>query len=307
MARYRKIDPKVWNDQKFMSLTNNGKLIFFYILTHPALAACGAMRASIPGLAAELKWDEKDFREAFHELLDKDMLKHDSEACFIWFPKFLKYNRPESPNVTKAWATSLDYLPECSMKTELIQMVKVFLEGLNKAFQKAFEEGLGKALPYQKQKQKQKKKKIPAGKSAGLPFFESDKKTAQAKKKPRTYTSSEPAYELSELLFNSILKNSPQSRMHSYQNGQKEDALQSWAVDIDLLLRKDLRKQEVIKEVILFSTGDDFWSSNILSGRSLRKQWDKLVKQMTKSKTSVSKTSDAPGEYYLNGRRLPTA
>lgn len=280
MARYRKIDTRIWNDAKFMDLSKDGKLAFVYLLTHPNLTALGAMRTSIPGLAAEIQWTLEAFAKAFREAFDKGMVKHDERASFLWVPNFLKYNGPESPNVVKAWAKSFDLLPECSMKTELHQAVKDYTKGLPKAFVQAYNEAFRKSMPNQEQEQEQEK--IPAGKSAGLPFSESDKKTDKAKKNPRIFTANEPAYELSELLFNSILKNSPQSRMHSYQNGQKETTLQGWAVDIDLLLRKDLRAPEVIKEVIVFSTGDDFWSSNILSGRSLRKQWDKLVKQMTK-------------------------
>lgn len=307
MARYRKIDTRIWNDAKFMDLSKDGKLAFIYLLTHPNLTALGAMRTSIPGLAAEIQWTLEDFTKAFREAFDKGMLKHDERASFLWVPNFLKYNGPESPNVVKAWAKSFDLLPECSMKTELHQAVKDYVEGLPKAFMEAYGEAFRKSMPNQEQEQEQERKN-PAGKSAGLPFSESDKKPSQGKKKPPTFTTSDPAYELSAHLFNSILKNSPQSRMHSYQNGQKEAALQSWAVDIDLLLRKDQQNPEVIKEVILFSARDDFWSSNILSGRSLRKQWDKLVKQLSQQEAKASSGKTAkPGEYFLHGRRLPTA
>jgi len=161
VAKYRKIDSRIWNDQKFRDLSDQGKLVFFFLLTHPYMTALGAMRSTIPGLAAELGWTEKAFREAFLEISNKGMSKHDSESCFLWMPNFLKYNKPESPNVVKAWLSSLDLLPECNMKQELIQEVKGFTEGLPESFNKALPEVFAKSMPYQEQEQEQDKEKIP--------------------------------------------------------------------------------------------------------------------------------------------------
>lgn len=138
MGKYRKVDPKIWNDAKFRSLSDNGKLVFFFLLTHPHMTPLGAMRASIPGLAWEMGWKEK----AFREVLSKAMAKADEKACFVWLPKFLKYNKPESPNVVKAWLKCIDDLPECDMKNEALQKVKAFL----KALPETFLEALPKAL-----------------------------------------------------------------------------------------------------------------------------------------------------------------
>lgn len=151
MSRYRKIDPRIWNDAKFASLSDNAKLVFFMLLTHPNMTALGAMRATIPGLAAELNWTTEAFREAFGEALAKAMAKHDERACLIVLPRFLKYNSPESPNVTKAWIGAIDLLPECDLKTEVIQQAKAYAEGLPEAFGKAFREAFAKAMPNQEQ------------------------------------------------------------------------------------------------------------------------------------------------------------
>lgn len=169
MARYRKIDTRIWNDAKFRTLSDNGKLAFFFLLTHPHMTSLGAMRGTIRGLASEIGWGEKLFRESFREISERDMAEHDEVACFIGLPNFLKYNSPESPNVVKSWVDSLDLLPECNHKVRLLQRVKAFAEGLSegfaKALPKAFDcdsetEGLGEAfrkgMPYQEQEQEHK-------------------------------------------------------------------------------------------------------------------------------------------------------
>src|SRR5690606_31980160 len=61
-------------------------------------------------------------------------------------PNFLKYNPPANPNVVKAWAKSLDLLPECALRALVIQRAKAFAEGLGKPFAKALPEPFGK--PY---------------------------------------------------------------------------------------------------------------------------------------------------------------
>lgn len=67
MAKYRKVDPRIWNDGKFMDLSDSGKLALFFVLTHPNMTAVGAMRHTIPGLAAELGWTSEAFAKAFRK------------------------------------------------------------------------------------------------------------------------------------------------------------------------------------------------------------------------------------------------
>lgn len=158
MAHYRKIDVRIWNDAKFRALSDDGKLLFFFILTHPHLTALGAMRATVDGLAAELGWKREAFLKAFREALSKGLLEHDEQACFISAPNFLRYNRPESPNVVKSWAGALDLLPECSSKAMLLKRVKAFTEGLPEGFAKALPEAFSKGMPNQEQEHKQEHK-----------------------------------------------------------------------------------------------------------------------------------------------------
>ena len=152
MAKFRKIDPRIWNDAKFRDLSDRGKLVFLMLLTHPHMTSIGAMRGTVEGLASELCWPAKAFREAFREALAKGIAKHDERAALIWLPNFLKYNAPESPNVVKAWIGALDLLPECDLKLQAIQRSKDSAKALPEAFGKAFEEAFGKAfaktMPY---------------------------------------------------------------------------------------------------------------------------------------------------------------
>ncbi|KKM23234.1 hypothetical protein LCGC14_1617300 [marine sediment metagenome] len=56
----------------------------------------------------------------------------------------------------------------------------------------------------------------------------------------------------------------------------------TWATDIDLILRIDKRTSEKLQEVIDWCQQDNFWQNNILSPAKLRKQLDRLELQMAK-------------------------
>lgn len=154
MAKYRKISPRIWNDAKVRDLSDKGKLAFLFLLTHPTMTPFGAIRANIPGLAFELGWTPRSFRAAMNQLCEKGMAVFDEAANLIWFPNFLKYNRPESPNVIKSWAGAFEDLPECSLRdaigNALVKLAaslgNAFLEAFREAFSEAFAESLGEDL-----------------------------------------------------------------------------------------------------------------------------------------------------------------
>lgn len=147
MARYRKIDPRIWNDEKFRLLGDDGQIVFFFLLTHPNQTALGAMRATMPGLAAEKGWALKRFQGPFEQIQANGMAVYDDGAACVWLPNFVRYNDPESPNVVKSWVRALDFIPECAVRRRAIvqagHAVRVLAdkkEGFKKAFAEAFPE-----------------------------------------------------------------------------------------------------------------------------------------------------------------------
>jgi hypothetical protein len=215
VSRYRKIDPRVWNDEKFRSLSDKAKLVFFFVLTHPHMTALGAMRASAPGLAAEIQWPTEAFGKAFGELLSKGMCKHDERASFLWLPNFLKYNAPESPNVVKSWTQSADLLPECQMKAELFGTVKGLVEALPEAFRKALPEAFAKSMPNQEQEQEQESKKSAKASDVCSPHSKK-RKRCDAAMEPEAFThwyESYPRHEARADALKAWLKVNPDSTL----------------------------------------------------------------------------------------------
>ena len=164
MAKYRKVSTQIWNDTKFRDLTDDGKMVFLFILTHPHMTSLGGMRATTQGLAAELGWSFDKFSKGFAEPFRKGMVKYDETASCIVLPNFLKHNPPENPNVVKSWSKAADMIPECELKYQIISDAKTLCEGLKENFRKAFvnafetvSKGFAKPfrIPEQEQEQEQ--------------------------------------------------------------------------------------------------------------------------------------------------------
>jgi hypothetical protein len=156
-VKYRKIDTRIWNDERVRSLSDDGKLGFLFVLTHPGMTAVGAMRGTLTGLAAELGWPARRFEKALAPAIEAGMVEVNAGASFIGLKRFLRYNQPESPNVAKAWASSLELIPECPQKDALVGRClshlepgpfrEAFKQGLLEAFGEAFLEAFKEAPP----------------------------------------------------------------------------------------------------------------------------------------------------------------
>jgi hypothetical protein len=158
MSRFRKIDPRIWNDEKFRRLSDPAKLVMFLLVTHPNMTSLGAMRATPAGLAEELGWTTKVFGQAFAEVLASGMAEHDAVAHLIALPNFIRYNAPQSPNVVRAWAGAVDLLPECGLKVTTLLRARAFACSMSEAFGQAFDKAFGKPMP-NKEKEKEKEQK----------------------------------------------------------------------------------------------------------------------------------------------------
>jgi hypothetical protein len=81
----------------------------------------------------------------------------------------------------------------------------------------------------------------------------------------------------------------------------KEPNLRNWALDYDRAIRLDDRTSEELEIVLRWALADSFWSSNILSAASLRKQFDQLQRKMSERGAMKPCASSARDEQGLPG------
>lgn len=146
MARYRKIDVRIWNDRKFRALSDNGKLAFILLLTHPDTTQIGTIRTRVSNLADELGWSNDAMSHAIREVKSKGMIDADEKAGLMVINNFLKYNAPSSPNAFKSWCELIDLMPECDLLDRHIAGLKAFVDGLSLGMKKAIPNDLLDAI-----------------------------------------------------------------------------------------------------------------------------------------------------------------
>lgn len=146
MARYRKIDVRMWNDRKFRELSDNGKLAFILLLTHPDTTQIGTIRTRVSNLADELGWQRDAMSHAIKEVTLNGMIDADEKAGLIVINKFLKYNAPSSPNAFKSWCELIDLMPECDLLDKHVARLKTFVDGLSVGMRNAIPNDLIDAI-----------------------------------------------------------------------------------------------------------------------------------------------------------------
>jgi hypothetical protein len=142
MSWYRKVEIKLYGDEKFRKLspiTPCGQGLWLYLITGPHTTSLpGLFSAGRAALAEQLAWPQEDFDKAFEEVLRQGMAKADFQNRVIWIPKALRHNQPASPNVVKSWVKHLDSIPECELKREAMAAITTFLRTLSPGFLAAF-------------------------------------------------------------------------------------------------------------------------------------------------------------------------
>ena len=153
--RYRKIDMKMWGDEKFRRLSPlppSGQSLFIYLLTSPfATSLPGIYKIGLGTLQDELGWSLEGIREGIRE----GIIRYDDKARVLLIPNAIKYNPPQSLNVIKSWGIHWDEIPECELKMASYQALEGFLEGMGEGFLYAFRESCRMPCVIQEQEQEQ--------------------------------------------------------------------------------------------------------------------------------------------------------
>lgn len=115
-SKFRKIDPRIWTDEKFSELDIEAAHLAFWILTSTRINRCGILLWS-SGLASEETKIPKDridtvlgtIRESFR-------WPFDSSSKVLFIPNFFRYNQPPNPKALKGCLKDLDDVPNFDLK-----------------------------------------------------------------------------------------------------------------------------------------------------------------------------------------------
>jgi hypothetical protein len=120
---FRKIEPVLWGDEKFMALSPlapSGQALWLYLLTAPqTLSIPGVLRVGPLGLSEELRWPQDALARAMEEILAQGLAKADYLNRIIWIPKAINRTPPSNQGRIITWARDWRLLPPCDLRTEI--------------------------------------------------------------------------------------------------------------------------------------------------------------------------------------------
>lgn len=157
-AKYRKIDPRIWDDERFRVLSPGQKLCALYTITAQS-NRCGIFVYS-HGLAFEHLGIEKmdSYRIAIAKVFETLKWKYDDAARVLYIPTWWKYNPPENPKHLKGCLEDLHNVPATPLLTEFKDNTSYLPEWGIPVLKTEMADSYVKAMAYQEQKQEQEQK-----------------------------------------------------------------------------------------------------------------------------------------------------
>jgi len=287
-SRYSKVFVKIWHSKDFRTLSEEGKMLFLYLLTSPHRNMGGFYYLPLPYLCFDVGLDEERVSKAFEELTDKDMALYDYNTQVVLIKKWFCYNPIENENQAKGLNKQLAEIPKSKLFKPFVNCVKEYckyIESILKGFDIPSEnpsETLSK--PYTKPGtgtgtgtgSGEEDSPNPPGPDA--PQEQPDEKIKELEKPKKTrqiplFDEATEQYKLALFMRDCVLKNLPNAKVPD----STPEGLRRWAYDIDLMMRIDCRSPDEIRELMDWAHRDPFWKANILSPGKLREKWDTLT------------------------------
>jgi hypothetical protein len=146
---YSNIDPAIWDDDDFLDLQDDTKLLWLYLLTGPEASASvpGLILASAETFAAALRTGTIDTNRSLDALKAKGWIRIDSRRRLIQVPKAPRWKRPGNTKILTGWHRRWKSLPKSHLKFEhLSSMLKEWETTKSEKILSALRDTFGKEL-----------------------------------------------------------------------------------------------------------------------------------------------------------------
>lgn len=112
-----RINPVLWNDDKFIDLDDLTGRLWLLILTGPqATSLPGLQRADAASLAKTLRRPVEEIAESGQKLCDLGMIHVDHRQRVICIPSAPKHNPAGSAYEIQSWWKQWNEIPDCDLK-----------------------------------------------------------------------------------------------------------------------------------------------------------------------------------------------
>jgi len=120
VSRWARIATRIWQDAKFLSLSDAGRSLWMYLLTCESFMSIPGVVLGGPATHAErLGWTVDKLHGVLRELDAAGLAIRVDFPRMIWLPNALKHQPPDSPGAVKAFSRAWDAVPETDIKHEI--------------------------------------------------------------------------------------------------------------------------------------------------------------------------------------------
>lgn len=126
---YRKVEPRMWDDERFAALSKDAKLTWLCVLTGPhttplpGLSVCG-----IATLSESMRDRFDTVSDAVKELSAAGLLRFNPTTRVVQVPNAPKYNPCANQRVLKGWFSAWKSVPDCAEKFDHIARLRAALD-----------------------------------------------------------------------------------------------------------------------------------------------------------------------------------
>lgn len=110
------IDPRLWDDERFLALTDGARLLYLHLLCGPERRLPGLYRETVVNLAERLQRSFSETEQNMKVLERDEMAIVDRRAKVICVPAAPDYAVPPNNNQLKGWYMMWRELPNCEQK-----------------------------------------------------------------------------------------------------------------------------------------------------------------------------------------------
>ncbi len=120
-AKFRKVDPRFWNDEKVRRLDSDGRLLALWLLTSSRVNRCGIVLWS-PGLASEETGIPRNRVDTVLDTVCSTLpWKFDQGIGVVFLVHWWRYNRPDNVKALKGALADLHDVPRSKVVAFLTQ------------------------------------------------------------------------------------------------------------------------------------------------------------------------------------------
>lgn len=116
---YRKIDTRIWNDERFRLMDAHERLLWFALLTHPSITPMGAGVLDEYALDSCLGADIGTSKSILDKFEKDGLILRDGDLIVV--KNYLIYNSPDNPSILAGWIESCEALPRSQVFKHLYE------------------------------------------------------------------------------------------------------------------------------------------------------------------------------------------